>query len=53
MLTAAYHMLRDGTEYHDLGAGFFDHQDTTKTIRRLIKRLNDLGYTVPLQPQTT
>lgn len=52
MLTAAYHMLRDGTEYHDLGAGFFDHQDTTKTIRRLIKRLNDLGYTVPLEPQT-
>ena len=39
MLTAAYHMLRDGTEYNDLGADHFDHQDQSKTIHRLIKRL--------------
>ena len=24
MLTAAYHMLKDGTEYRDLGASHFD-----------------------------
>ena len=27
MLTAAYYMLRDGTEYHDLGADHFDRHD--------------------------
>lgn len=46
MLTACYHMLRDGTEYRDLGALHFDHRDKTKTIRRLVRKLNDLGCTV-------
>jgi hypothetical protein len=31
MLTAAWHMLRDGTEWHDLGAAHFDRADATKT----------------------
>jgi transposase len=48
MLTAAYHMLRDGTEYNDLGSEHFDRQDRSKTIRRLIKRLQDLGCDVPV-----
>ena len=48
MLTAVYHMLRDGTEYNDLGSEHFDRQDRSKPIRRLIKRLQDLGCDVPL-----
>ena len=47
MLTAAYHMLRDGTEYADLGSEHFHRQDKSKTIRRLLKRLQDLGCEVP------
>jgi transposase len=47
MLTAAYHMLRDGVEYNDLGADHFARHDKTKTIRRLLKRLADLGCDVP------
>ena len=47
MLTAAFHMLRDGTEYADLGREHFDRQDKSKTIRRLLKRLQDLGCDVP------
>ncbi|WP_269506476.1 IS110 family transposase [Burkholderia sp. IMCC1007] len=43
MLTAAYFMLRDGAEYADLGAHYFDHHDAQKTINRLLKRLADLG----------
>ena len=43
MLTAAYFMLRDGVESLDLGADHFDHHDKTKTIKRLLKRLADLG----------
>jgi hypothetical protein len=30
MLTAAWHMLRDGTEWHDLGAAHFDRADARK-----------------------
>jgi len=47
MLTAAFHMLRDGTEYNDLGSDHFDRHDRSKTIRRLLRRLQDLGCDVP------
>jgi transposase len=50
MLTATYHMLRSGLPYHDLGAAHFDIRDKTKVIRRLIRRLTDLGCHVSLQP---
>ena len=43
MLTAAYFMLRDGVEYEDLGPDYFDRRNKTQTIRRLLKRLADLG----------
>jgi transposase len=43
MLTAVYFMLRDGVAYRDLGATHFDRRDKTKIIRRLVKRLADLG----------
>jgi transposase len=46
MLTAAYHMLRDGVEYADLGGDHFSRHDTGKTIQRLLKRLTDLGCEV-------
>ncbi len=47
-LTAAYHMLREGTDYRDLGADYFDRQDRAKTISRLVRRLRDLGCDVSL-----
>lgn len=46
MLTAAYHMLSDGVEYTDLGPNYFDRHHAEKTIRRLLKRLADLGCQV-------
>ena len=49
MLTAAYHMLRDGVPYRDLGAKHFDRRDQTKTIRRLVRRLADLGCEVEVK----
>jgi len=39
-------MLRDGTEYADLGSEHLDRQDKSKTIRPLLKRLQDLGCNV-------
>jgi transposase len=50
MLTAAWHMLRDGTEWHDLGAAHFDRADAHKTAQRLIRRLQQIGYTVEAIP---
>jgi transposase len=50
MLTAAWHMLRDGTEWQDLGAAHFDRADATKTANRLIKRLQQIGYQVTAVP---
>jgi hypothetical protein len=49
MLTATCFMLRDGVEYQDLGASHFDHRDKTSTIRRLVRRLSDLGCQVEIR----
>ena len=51
MLTAIWHMLKNGVEYHDLGADHFARRDRTKAIRRLVHRLNDLGCNVQVTPQ--
>ena len=48
MLTAAFHMLRDGVEYRDLGPAHLDRHDKTRTINRLVKRLRDLGCAVEI-----
>ena len=50
MLTAAWHMLRDGTEWHDLGAAHFDRADRTKTVNRLLARLRQLGINAEVVP---
>ncbi|WP_437944772.1 hypothetical protein WME98_27855 [Sorangium sp. So ce296] len=49
MLTAAYHILRDGTTYQELGASYFDKRDAAKVANRLIRRLNDLRLQVELK----
>lgn len=49
MLTAAYYMLRDSVEYRDLGPLHFDRRDKAKTIRRLVRRLSDLGCDVQIR----
>lgn len=49
MLTAAYFMLRDGVEYHDLGGRYFEHHDKQRMTARLIHRLRDLGVNVEIK----
>jgi transposase len=51
MLTAAFHMLKNGVEYQDLGASHFTRRDREKIILRLVRRINDLGCQVQLVPQ--
>jgi transposase len=48
MLNAAYFILRDHVDYHDLGSHHFDRFDRRKTIRRLVRRLEDLGCQVEI-----
>lgn len=48
MLTATYFMLRDGVPYHDLGPDYFDRLDRSNTIKRLVRKLEDLGCQVEL-----
>jgi transposase len=49
MLTAAYHMLRDGVEYHDLGHDHFAQRDKDRITKRLLQRLRDLGVAVEVK----
>jgi len=50
MLTAAYHMLKDGTLYQDLGADHFDNRAKGKHVLRLVNRLQNLGFDVQITP---
>jgi transposase len=50
ILTAVWHMLRNGTEWHELGAAYFDRADAKKTATRLIRRLQQIGYVVQVTP---
>ena len=50
ILTAAYHMLKDGTLYHDLGPDHFDRRAKTVQTKRLVTRLQKLGYAVQITP---
>ena len=50
ILTAVYHMLRDGTFYQDLGAEHF-HTDTPQIqAKGLAQRIAKLGFTCTIEP---
>jgi hypothetical protein len=49
ILTAIYFVLRDKVPYRDLGHDYFDKADQTKTIARLVRRLNNLACDVELR----
>jgi transposase len=52
LLIIAYRVIRDATEYHDLGADYFDTLDPSRLKRRLVKRLEGLGFQVTLETRT-
>jgi transposase len=51
ILVIAYHLIQRQEVYRDLGADYFDKQRPASTTKRLVKRLEKLGYQVSLQPQ--
>jgi transposase len=48
ILTAAYHMLKNGTTYQDLGPDHFQHRSKADQALRMIDRLKHLGYRVQI-----
>jgi hypothetical protein len=50
ILVIVYHMILDGTAYVDLGIDYFDKRNQAQTEQRLIKRLEQLGHKVILEP---
>jgi transposase len=50
VLTAAYHMLKNGTLYKDLAADHFDRRTKGKQILRLVRRIQNLGFAVQITP---
>jgi transposase len=49
ILVMAYYMIQRKEPYRDAGADFFDRLQPEDTVRRLVKRLETLGYYVTLQ----
>jgi transposase len=52
MLISAYHMLRDEQDYKELGAGYLDLKKQKQVQGALVRRLEQMGYQVKLEPKT-
>jgi transposase len=48
ILTAVWHMLRNGEVYEDLGAGFYTQRNPQRTRTRAIRDLEALGHEVTI-----
>jgi len=49
LLIIAYHVLKRRVDFQDLGPTYFDERDRTNVERRLVRRLERLGYKVVLE----
>lgn len=49
ILTALYHMLRDGTAYREPDADFLRRRDREQVAQRLARRIRQLGYAVDIR----
>ena len=49
MLTSAFYILSRHEPYRDLGSAHFDRLDSAKLAKRLVRRLNGLGFAVEIK----
>lgn len=49
LLTIIFHMLHDGHPYQELGSTYYDQQRKPEITKRLVQRLERLGYQVTLE----
>ncbi len=50
ILTAIYHMLKNGVVHADIGASYFDNRPREAKVKRLVRQLKNLGFDATLQP---
>jgi transposase len=50
ILVIAYHVLRNQSSYHELGADYFDKLNVTHLKRYHLRRLHNLGFKVTIEP---
>jgi transposase len=53
ILTAVYWMLHRGTSYQDLGTDYFERTDRQRLASKLVRKLDQLGFTVTLAQRQT
>jgi transposase len=53
ILVIAYHIIREGTAYVDLGGNYFDQRKQEHVQQQLIRRLEKLGLKVTVEPLLT
>jgi hypothetical protein len=49
MLRAVYHILAEGTPYHDPGPDYYDRRHARRVTRRAVELLERQGYRVTLE----
>ncbi len=52
LLVICYYVLDRRVAYQELGATYFDERERQAVEKRLVHRLQKLGYEVSLQPKT-
>jgi transposase len=52
ILVMIYHLLDQNVSYQELGGNYFDEHERQAVEKRLVRRLEKLGYEVSLQPAT-
>lgn len=50
ILTAIYHILKDGVPHEDLGVDYFDTRKPEAKVKRLVAQIAKLGFEATLQP---
>lgn len=48
MLAAIYHILKEGVDFRDLGANYYNQFNRERKIQAYLKKLKELGWEVPV-----
>jgi transposase len=51
ILVMIYYVLREGTQYAELGEDYFDRLDAARLTQSLVRHLERLGHEVVLKPK--
>ena len=52
ILIVCYFLIKDGSDYNELGSDFFDKRNKDDIVRRSIKRIEALGYDVSIKSKS-